>query len=219
MMRRREFITLLGGAAAAGPLAARAQQGDRVRRIGVLMPGDENDPVAKAYVSAFTQALADLGWTVGRNVRMDLRSAGTDINRIRALAQELVGSQPDIILTGTFAATAALQRETRTIPIIFVVGADPVASGNRPAGVPEATGRPAGLDLRLPRRQDQRSCAMHPVVTVTGGSEDGRGLPRAGHPRIGLRAKIGQSRAAWGNTSAQLPVGALTLREGLGSIK
>ena len=105
-----------------------------------------------------------------------------------------------------------------TIPIIFVVVSDPVASGNRPAGVPEATGRPAGLDLRLPRRQDQGSCAMHPVVTVTGGSEDGRGLPRAGHPRIGLRAKIGQSRVAWA-TSAQLPVGGLTLREGLGSIK
>jgi putative ABC transport system substrate-binding protein len=74
MIRRREFITLLGGAAAAvWPLAAHAQQGDRVRRIGVLMPYNENGPVAKAYVSAFTQALADLGWTDGRNVRMDLR--------------------------------------------------------------------------------------------------------------------------------------------------
>jgi putative ABC transport system substrate-binding protein len=86
-LRRREFITGLGGAAA-WPLAARAQQGDRVRRIGVLMGGDENDPVAKTYVSAFTQALAGLGWTDGRNVRLDLRW-GTDINRIRALAQQL----------------------------------------------------------------------------------------------------------------------------------
>ena len=91
MMRRREFITLLGGAAA-WPLAAGAQQGDRVRRIGVLMGGDENDPAAE-LVSAFTQALADLGWTDGRNVRMDLRWGGDDINRIRALAQELVGLQ------------------------------------------------------------------------------------------------------------------------------
>ena len=118
MMRRREFITLLGGAAAAGPLAARAQQGDRVRRIGVLMPGDENDPLVK--VSAFTQALADLGWTDGRNVRMDLRWHEDDTNRIRALAQELVGLQPDIILATSTVATAALQRETRTIPIVFV---------------------------------------------------------------------------------------------------
>ena len=90
---RRKFIVALGGAAA-WPLAARSQQADRVRRIGVLMAFDENDPVGKTYLSAFTQALADLGWTDGRNVRMDLRWAD-DINRMRALAQELVGLQPD----------------------------------------------------------------------------------------------------------------------------
>ena len=89
-LRRREFIAGLAGAAA-WPLAARAQQGDRVRRIGVLMPYDENDPEGKRRYSAFTQALAGLGWTDGRNVRMDLRWAAGDINRIRALAQELVG--------------------------------------------------------------------------------------------------------------------------------
>ena len=98
LLRRREFIAGLGGAAA-WPLAARAQQGDRVRRIGVLLGYDENDPVRKAYVSAFTQALADLGWTDGRNVRIDLRWGGDDTNRIRALAQELVSLRPDIILT------------------------------------------------------------------------------------------------------------------------
>ena len=87
-MRRREFIAGLGGAAA-WPVMARAQRGDRVRRIGVLLSGDENDPVWKTRLSAFTQALSDLGWTDGRNVRMDLRSGGGDINRIRALAQEL----------------------------------------------------------------------------------------------------------------------------------
>jgi putative tryptophan/tyrosine transport system substrate-binding protein len=128
MMRRREFIAGLGGAAA-WPAVARAQQGDRVRRIGVLLAGDENDPLAKAYVSAFKQALADLGWTDGRNVRMDLRWGGGDNNRIRALAQELVGLQPDIILTEGRLVTATLQPETRTIPIVFVNVSDPVASG------------------------------------------------------------------------------------------
>jgi putative ABC transport system substrate-binding protein len=90
------------------------------RRIGVLMGGDESDPVGKTRLSAFTQALADLSWTDGRNVRMDLRWGSGDINRIRALAQELVRSQPDIILTGGTPATAAVQRDTRTIPIVFL---------------------------------------------------------------------------------------------------
>jgi putative ABC transport system substrate-binding protein len=125
---RREFITLLGGAAV-WPLAARAQPGDRLRRIGVLIGGDENDPVEKLRYSAFTQALAGLGWTDGRNVRIDLRWWGDDINRSRALAQELVGLQPNIILAQTTPATVALQRETRTIPIVFVDVTDPVASG------------------------------------------------------------------------------------------
>ena len=95
-MNRRNFITLLGGAAA-WPLAARAQQGDRMRQIGVLMPGDENDPLRKTRLSVFTQALATLGWAEGRNVRMDVRWHGDDPNRVRVLAQELVGLQPEII--------------------------------------------------------------------------------------------------------------------------
>ena len=137
-MKRREFITLLGGAAA-WPLAATAQQGDRVRRIGVLVPYDENDPRAKTYVSAFTQALAGLGWADGRNVRVDLRWGGGDANRIRALAQELVRLQPEIILTSGTPPTVAVQQETRTIPIVFAGVADPVASGivarlNQPGG-------------------------------------------------------------------------------------
>jgi putative ABC transport system substrate-binding protein len=106
-----------------------AQQGDRVRRIGVLMPYDENDPESKRRVSAFTQALADLGWIDGRNVRMHLRWGGDDINRIRALARELVGLQPDIVMSNGTLTTAALQRETQTIPIVFVFVSDPVASG------------------------------------------------------------------------------------------
>ena len=119
-MRRREFIAGLGSTVAAWPLAARTQQRE-LRRVGVLMATAEtsrNGP-------AFAQALADLGWTDGRNVRMDLRWGRGDINRIRALAQELAGSQPDIIFTGGTLATAALQRETRTIPIVFAVGDDP----------------------------------------------------------------------------------------------
>jgi putative ABC transport system substrate-binding protein len=127
-IRRREFITFLGGAAA-WPLAARAQPGERVRRIGVLHPFDENDPVAKTVVAAFTQALAGLGWTDGRNVRMDVRWTGGDINRSRALAQELVRLQPDIIVTGGVPATVSVQRETRTIPIVFATTGDPVARG------------------------------------------------------------------------------------------
>jgi ABC-type uncharacterized transport system substrate-binding protein len=121
-MRRRQFIAGLGSVAA-WPIAARAQQGNRVRRIGVVM-GGENDPEGKLRYSAFTQALADLGWSDGRNVRMDLRWGGGDINRIRVLVQELVGLQPDIILAEGTPATVAVQRETRTIPIVFAAALD-----------------------------------------------------------------------------------------------
>jgi putative ABC transport system substrate-binding protein len=121
-MRRREFIAGIGSAAA-WPLVASAQQ---TRRIGVLMALDENDPEGKRRFTAFAQALADLGWTDGRNVRIDLRW-GADINRLRALAQELVGAQPDIILTNSTPATVAVLRETRTIPIVFANVGDPVA--------------------------------------------------------------------------------------------
>ena len=138
MIRRRDFIAGLGSAVA-WPVVARAQQGERMRRIGLLMTGDENDPELKPRRSAFTQALAELGWIDGRNVRMDLRWAGADINRIPALAQELVGLRPDIIVTSSIPAIVALQRETRTIPIVFANVADPIASGivarlNRPGG-------------------------------------------------------------------------------------
>jgi putative ABC transport system substrate-binding protein len=137
-MRRREFIAGLGSVAA-WPVVARAQQHDRVRRIGVLMGLDENDREYKYRLSAFTQALAGLGWTDGSNVRIDLRSGGGNINQIRALAQELVGLQPDIILTGATLATIALQRQTRTIPIVFANVGDPVGQGivprlDRPGG-------------------------------------------------------------------------------------
>jgi putative ABC transport system substrate-binding protein len=133
-MRRREFIVGLGSAAA-WPVVGRAQQGDRVRRIGVLMPGDEKNTLHFAFI----QSLADLGWTDGRNVRVDLRWGDGDIDRIQAVAQELVGLQPDIIVATGMAATVALQRETRTIPIVFAGVGEPVGTGlverlDRPSG-------------------------------------------------------------------------------------
>jgi putative tryptophan/tyrosine transport system substrate-binding protein len=138
-MRRREFIAGLGSVAA-WPVLAWAQRSDRIRRIGMLMARDENDPGAKRRVSEFTQALADLGWTDGRNVRMDVRFGGDDTNRMRGLAQELVGLQPDIIVVvGSTPATVAFQRETRTIPIVFTSLNDPVASG-----IVERLDRPGG---------------------------------------------------------------------------
>jgi putative ABC transport system substrate-binding protein len=137
-MQRREFIAGLGSTAA-WPFAAWAQPAERVRRIGMLNLRDENDPLARSQLSALKQALADLGWTDGRNVRIDFRWASGDLNRTRELAQELVGLQPDILLAGTTPTTAALQRETRTIPIVMVGVADPVGSGlvaalNQPGG-------------------------------------------------------------------------------------
>jgi putative tryptophan/tyrosine transport system substrate-binding protein len=137
-MKRRQFIAGLGSAAA-WPLMARAQQPERMRRLGVHIGLDENDPLVKPRLSAFTQALADLGWTDGRNVRIDLRWGGEDIDPMRALAQELVGLQPDIILAGGTLATAAVQRETQTIPIVFSNVGEPVASSivarlHRPSG-------------------------------------------------------------------------------------
>jgi putative ABC transport system substrate-binding protein len=127
-MRRREFIAGLGSAAA-WPVVVRAQQGDRVRRVGVLIELDENDPLWKARHSAFTQGLADLGWTDGRNLTMDLRWGAGESNRIRAIAHELVGLQPDIIVTASTAGTIFLQRETQTIPIVFASVSDPVETG------------------------------------------------------------------------------------------
>ena len=137
-MHRRQFISLVGGAAA-WARAAGAQQSERVRRIGVLMPFYENDPVFKPRFSAFKQALTSLGWSDGRNVRMDLRWYGDDVTRAIALAQPLVGLQPDIIVTSTTPATVAVQRETQTIPIVFGNVAEPAASGivarlDRPSG-------------------------------------------------------------------------------------
>ena len=124
-MKRRHFITLLGGTAVAWPLAARAQQGERMRRIGVLMGWNETDREAQSNLATFVQALQQLGWTDGRNMRIDYRWSNGDVNRMQIFSKELVGSAPDAILAHTTPVTAALQRETRTVPIVFVVVSDP----------------------------------------------------------------------------------------------
>src|SRR5262245_61361939 len=127
-MKRRNFITLLGGAAVAWPLAAHAQQADRMGRIGVLNPFVESDPEVQANVTAFRQALQKLGWTEGHNVRIDYRWGGADPGRIRAQAKELVGLNPDVILVSSALALQPLLQETRSIPIVFTQLADPVGA-------------------------------------------------------------------------------------------
>ena len=128
-MRRRDFITLVGGAAATWPLAARAQPDERMRHVGVLMAFIENDPRATVWLSRFTQGLTELGWADGHNLLMDVRWAGDDVDRMRMFAKQLVNLQPDVILAFGTPVTAALQRETRTIPIVFVIVSDPVGEG------------------------------------------------------------------------------------------
>jgi putative tryptophan/tyrosine transport system substrate-binding protein len=138
-MRRREFITLLCGAAAAWPLTAQAQQPDRMRRIGVLMGFPESDSQAQSFMAAFQNGLQKLGWTDGRNVRIDTRWAAFDAESKQRFAKELIALQPDLILSHTTPTTAALLQQTRTIPIIFATVTDPIGSGfvaslSRPGG-------------------------------------------------------------------------------------
>ena len=128
-MKRREFIALVGGIAVAWPRAVRAEQPDTMRVVGVLMAFAENDPAAQAQVAAFRGALAKLGWTEGRNLRIELRWGAGDADRISTFAKELVELRPDAVGTQTTAVTAALARETRTIPIVFAVVSDPIGSG------------------------------------------------------------------------------------------
>jgi putative tryptophan/tyrosine transport system substrate-binding protein len=129
-MRRREFITLLGGAAAVWPLAARAQQPDRKRRIGVLMAHAENDAEFHDYLAAFREGLQKLGWVEGRNIQIDSRWGALDDAEARQRsAKELIALQPDLILTQNTPPTATMLEQTRAIPVVFVIVADPVGSG------------------------------------------------------------------------------------------
>ena len=189
-MRRREFVSLLGGAAAAWPLAARAQQPDRVRRIGVFAFGAESDPAAQAYVRALRQGLEQLGWIEGRNIHVDYRWASGD--RLKAEVAEMVELAPDVILCGATQLTGEFQRKTRTIPIVFVHVADPVAGG-----LVESLARPGGNitgchGLRILDRRE-----------MAGGAQGDRPAPDPGRS-VGRSAKsnLDDARADHGEGGA-----------------
>ena len=138
-MRRREFITLIGGAAAAWPFAARAERPDRMRLVGVLEAFAESDSAAQSSIAAFRDTLTKLGWKEGSNLRIELRWSAGDVDRMRTFAKELVDLHPDAIFGQTTPGIAALARETQTIPIVFVSLADPVV-----AGFAQSLARPGG---------------------------------------------------------------------------
>jgi putative ABC transport system substrate-binding protein len=138
-LRRRDFITLLGGAAAAWPLSASAQQGERMRRIGVLMHTRADEPEGQARLLAFLQGLQGAGWVVGQNMRIDYRWTIGDLARLRVEAAELVSLGPDVVLAGVGATVPSLLQVTRTVPIVFAQGIDAVGNG-----YVESVARPGG---------------------------------------------------------------------------
>jgi putative ABC transport system substrate-binding protein len=178
-MRRREFITLLGGVAVAWPLDARAQQPERVRRIGVLMAHAESDPEFQAYMAAFREGLRKLGWTEGRNIQIDSRwGALDDAESRQRSAKELVALQPDLIVTQNTPTTASMLQQTHTIPIVFVTVADPVSSGfveslARPGGnatgftlmEPTITGKWLELLKEIAPRVNRAAYLFNPATT------------------------------------------------------
>ena len=182
-LKRRTFITLFGGSAAMWPLAAGGEQTDRMRRVGVLLALSESEPEGVAWTSALQHSLKQLGWIDGTNIRIDYRGSGTDPTRMEALAKELVGLQPDLIVGQSTPSVRALLRETGTISIVFVTVADPVGSGfvasmARPGG--NATGfsnfEPAmggkWLELLREIKPDMARVALmsNPQTTVAGGT-------------------------------------------------
>ena len=138
-MRRREFITLLGGAATAWPLAARAQQPERMRRIGILLATTADDTEFQAWVGAFAQELQKLGWSIGQNVRIETRWATADAGEVRRHAAELAALAPDVILAHGASCVGPLLQATRTVPIVFPIAGDPVG-----AGFADSLARPGG---------------------------------------------------------------------------
>src|SRR5262249_14260413 len=138
-MKRREFISLLGGAAAAWPQMARGQQAERMRRVGVLMHTSAGEPETQARLAAFVQGLQEAGWLVGRNVQVETRWSTGDLARLSKDAAQLVETRPDVVLAGVGATTAALVQATHTIPIVFAQGIDPMG-----AGYIDSVARPGG---------------------------------------------------------------------------
>ena len=138
-MRRRDLIKVIAGSAIAWPLAARAQQSEHMRHIGVLMAFSENDPEAQSWAAGFREELGKLGWTEGHNIQIDTRWATADVESLERSAKQLVARQPDLILTGSTPATVAMRQQTNIIPIVFAMVGDPVGSGfvaslSRPGG-------------------------------------------------------------------------------------
>jgi putative ABC transport system substrate-binding protein len=147
---RREFITLLGGAAAAWPLVAHAQQREKMRRIGVLLSLSDSDPEGRLRVEAFRQGLENHGWTEGRNIQIEYRRTGSSPERARAYAAELVAMEPEVIFAAPTFVVAALQRETRTVPVVFAQVNDPVGRASNivePARMARSAGRDKGRRL------------------------------------------------------------------------
>jgi putative ABC transport system substrate-binding protein len=128
-MRRRDFIKVIAGAAGAWPLATSAQQGEAMRRVGMLLPYREGDAEGQAVVAAFQRGLQDLGWTAGRNIQFDVRWAAGDPDKARTFAKELIGMTPDVMVPSSNQVTTIVQQETHTIPIVFILVGDPVGSG------------------------------------------------------------------------------------------
>ena len=182
-MKRREFITLLGGAAAAWPLAARAQQPERIRQIGVLMGYAKGDPEGQSALDVLRRGLRDLGWTENRNVQIYDRWASGNVERTRDFAAELVGLSPDVIFAYFNAQVAALSRETRTIPIVFVGASDPIGAGYvatlaRPGGnitgftlyEPSIAGKWVGILKEIDPRIARVALMVNPETAVLHGS-------------------------------------------------
>jgi putative ABC transport system substrate-binding protein len=182
-MRRREFITLVGGAAASWPFGTEAQQSDRVKRVGVLFVRAQNDPEGQAHAQVFEQAMQKLGWAQDHNVRFDNRWAAGDAERISTLAKEIVDARPDVIVGHTTAAVAALLRETRTIPIVFIAVTDPIGSGfvtslSRPGGnvtgfidlEPSLGSKWVELLKQMAPNLTRLGCIFNPATAAGGGS-------------------------------------------------
>ena len=211
-MRRRKFIALLSGAAVTWPLVARAQQPGEMRRSGVLMNLSENDPEAQRLVATFREGLGQLGWTDGRNLRIDYRWSGGDVDRIRISAAELVALAPDVILAYGGSVVGPLQQVTRTVPIVFVEVVDPVGAGfvtslARPGG--NTTGFSLfdfGISGKWLELLKQISPGITKAVVIRQPSSPGGGgqlgAIQAVAPSFGVEVTpVGQTLGAFGRTS------------------